>query len=108
MGLRGAPSYFQQVMTIEVLRELLYAICEIYIDDIIIFAETEIEMIERLDEVLRRLQSHNVTVNPDKCSFGMTKVEFVGHTVEKDGLHFSREKLDKVLMIDLPPPEGSN
>ena len=52
-------------------------------------------MIERLDEVLRRLQSHNVTVNPDKCSFGMTKVEFVGHTVDKDGLHFSREKLEK-------------
>jgi len=102
MGLRGAPSYFQQVMTIEVLRELLYSICEIYIDDIIIFAHTEEEMTERLDIVLRRLQEHNVTVNPEKCSFGRTNVEFVGHTVDKDGLHFSREKLDKVLMVDLP------
>ena len=102
MGLRGAPSYFQQVMTIEVLRELLYSICEIYIDDIIIFASNEEEMIERLNTVLQRLQEHNVTVNPDKCSFGITQVEFVGHTVDRDGLHFSREKLDKVLMVDLP------
>ena len=102
MGLRGAPSYFQQVMTIEVLRELLYSICEIYIDDIIIFASNEEEMIERLNTVLQRLQEHNVTVNPDKCSFGITQVEFVGHTVDRDGLHFSREKLDKVLMVELP------
>ena len=102
MGLRGAPSYFQQVTTTEVLRELLYSICEIYINDIIIFAQSEDEMITRLDTVLSRLQEHNVTVNPDKCAFGITSVEFVGHTVDKDGLHFSREKLDKVLMVELP------
>ena len=64
-------------------------------------------MVERLDKILCRLQEHNVTVNPEKCAFGITEVEFVGHTVDKDGLHFSREKLDKVLMIDLPPA-GSN
>jgi hypothetical protein len=102
MGLRGAPSYFQQVRTIEVLRELLYSICEICIDDIIIFAQSEEEMITWLDTVLRRLKEHNVTVNLDKCSFGMTSVEFVGHTIDKDYLHFSRGKLDKVLMVELP------
>ena len=102
MGLRGAPSYFQQVMAVEVLRTLLYDICEIYIDDIIIFADSEDEMARRLDIILQRLQEHNITVNPEKCAFGLESVEFVGHTVDKDGLHFSREKLDKVLMIDLP------
>ena len=85
--------------TIEVLRELPYSICEIDIDDIIIFAHTKEEMTERLDIVLRCLQEYNATVTPEKCSFEKTKVEFMGHTMDKDGLNFSREKLDKVLMV---------
>ena len=62
-------------------------------------------MTERLDIVLRHLQELNVTVNPEKCSFGRTNVEFVGHTVDRDELHFSREKLDRVLMGNLPQRE---
>ena len=99
IGLRGAPSYFQQVTTIEVLRELPYSICEIDIDDIIIVAHTKEEMTERLDIVLRCLQEYNATVTPEKCSFEKSSFEFMGHTVDKDGLNFSREKLDKVLMV---------
>ena len=101
MGLKGAPSYFQRVMQSEVLQGLMYEICELYIDDIIIFADSEDEMARRLDIILQRLQEHTLTVNPEKCAFGLESVEFVGHTVDKDGLHFSRENLDKVLMIDL-------
>ena len=73
-----------------------------YIDDIIIFASSEEDMAERLNTILQRLQEHNVTVNPVKSSFGMTQEKFVGNTVDKEGLHFLREKLDKVLMIELP------
>jgi hypothetical protein len=54
MGLKGAPSYFQHVMQSEVLHGLQYDICEIYIDDIIIFAETEGELAENLRKVLER------------------------------------------------------
>jgi hypothetical protein len=102
MGLKGAPSYFQQVMQTEVLHGLLYRICELYIDDIIIFADSEEELVQNLKAVLERLLHHNITVSPEKCSFGLTEVEFVGHTVDHEGLHFSREKLDKVLQIDRP------
>jgi hypothetical protein len=45
MGLKGAPSYFQHVMQSEVLHGLMYLICELYIDDVIIFAETEEQMV---------------------------------------------------------------
>ena len=40
MGLKGAPGYFQNVLETEVLGDLLYRICELYIDDVIIFADT--------------------------------------------------------------------
>ena len=37
MGLKGAPSYFQGVLASIVLVGLLYFICELYIDDIIVY-----------------------------------------------------------------------
>ena len=46
MGLKGAPSYFQHVMQSEVLQGLQYDICEIYIDDIIIFADSEEDLVK--------------------------------------------------------------
>jgi hypothetical protein len=36
MGLKGAPSYFQQVMATIVLAGILYYLCEIYIDDVVV------------------------------------------------------------------------
>jgi hypothetical protein len=102
MGLKGAPSYFQHVMQSEVLQGLMHTICELYIDDVIIFAESEEEMVINLNKVLQRLLDFEITVSPDKCSFGLQEIEFVGHTLDKAGLHFTREKLDKVLDIPLP------
>ena len=66
MGLKGAPSYFQHVMQSEVLQGLQYVICEIYIDDIIIFADSREELAERLNRVLERLAKHNISVSPEK------------------------------------------
>ena len=37
MGLKGAPSHFQAMMARYVLTNLIYNICDIYIDDIIIY-----------------------------------------------------------------------
>jgi len=102
MGLKGAPSYFQGVLVSTVLVGLIYSICELYIDDLIIHAQTEKEFLKRLEQVLQRLQKHKITVNPDKCFFGMSEVEYVGHTINGKGLTFSREKIDKVLQIDAP------
>jgi hypothetical protein len=102
MGLKGAPSYFQHVMQSEVLHGLMYLICELYIDDVIIFAETEEQMVINLKTVLHRLHEYRITVSPEKCSFGLEEIEFVGHTLNHEGLHFTRAKLDKVLDIQLP------
>jgi len=95
MGLKGAPGYFQNVLQTDVLRELLYKVCELYIDDIIIFADTPDNMVTNLDKVLTRLLERGIVVSPKKCEFGVTEIDFLGHTVNSQGCHFSREKLDK-------------
>jgi len=105
MGLTGAPGYFQRAMATEVLYGLLYERCELYLDDIIIFGKDEKEFLENLEMVLRRLDDHNITVNPKKCRIGLSEVEYVGHTINQNGIHFSREKLQKVIEIDRPVAE---
>jgi hypothetical protein len=102
MGLKGAPAYFQGVLAAIVLVNLLYVCCELYIDDIIIYAHTEQEFLANLEKVLQRLQKYKLIVNPDKVDIGMPEVEFVGHTVNENGMSFSREKIEKVLQIPEP------
>ncbi len=77
-----------------VLAGLLYSIVELYLDDVLVYATSEDELVERL---FKRLRQFNITFNPKKCSFGMEEVEFVGHILKTDGVHFSLEKRCKVL-----------
>ena len=64
MGLKGAPSYFQGELASTVLRGLLYHICELYIDDIIVFGNSKEEFLTNVELVPKRLTKHMLTVNP--------------------------------------------
>jgi hypothetical protein len=101
MGLKGAPSYFQREVA-SILGGLIGVVCELYLDDLIIFATTEDEFIENLNSILERLQEHNITCNPDKCKFGIDSVEYVGHVIDSEGLNFSAKKKGQVYDFPLP------
>ena len=102
MGLKGAPSHFQGILASIVLIGLIYVICELYLDDIIVHGKTKEEFLFRLEEIFKRFKKHRLIANPDKCFFGMKDVEFVGHTINEEGMSFSREKIEKVLCIPEP------
>ena len=57
MGLKGAPAYFQAALATIVLAGLIYTICELYIDNIIIYAQREDEFCERFELVLNVAES---------------------------------------------------
>ena len=101
-GLKGAPSYYQAQMA-HALEGLLYGVCELYLDDIIIHGQTEEEFATNLRDVLTRLQERGITVNPAKCRLGVPEVEYVGHVISETGLTMSDSKKQKVL--DFPLPE---
>ena len=102
MGLKGAPSYFQHAMQQMVLSDLLYTACEVYLDDIIVYGETEDEFLRNLELVFQRLEKYNITLNPEKVRIGLSSIEYVGHTIDKDGLSFSKEKIQDVWDAPLP------
>ena len=102
MGLKGAPSYFQKEMATVVLGGLIHIILELYIDDILIHGKTEEEFLLRVKQVFDRLRKYNITVNPKKCFFGTSRIEFVGHEIDEKGMRFSEEKIRKVIDFAVP------
>ena len=103
MGLTHAGNYFQHQLSPKVLNGLIHMICELYLDDCIVYGETMEDYLERLELFFERCKKHGITLNPEKCKLGLTEVEYVGHTINKYGLHFTRDKLDSVL--NFPEPD---
>jgi transposase InsO family protein len=101
-GLKGAPSYFQKVLANVVLAGLLYIICELYIDDIIVTAQTASEFLGNLRAVFDRLRKHRLVLSPRKVRIGLKSVEYTGHLINRDGITFTSTKIKSVL--DFPPP----
>ena len=96
MGPKGAPAYFQQQMQHSVFPDVSQSILEIYIDDIITWADDADSLVANLRRILERLREKNITVNPEKCKLGLSEIEDVGHEINSEGLSFSKEKLDRV------------
>ena len=102
MGLKGVPSWFQQQMSTKVFAGLLYNICEVYLDDIIVFGKTEDEFINNLTTIFERLRKFNITINPEKCRIGLSEVEYIGHVINRHGVTFSYNKKNEVLHFAKP------
>ena len=92
MGVRGGPWYPQEQMSRR-FAGLLYNILELYIDDLVVYAQTFAELLERLRKTFQRTREKNLALNPKKCYFGLRIVEYVGHTIDKGGFSFSLKKL---------------
>jgi len=84
-GITGAPSSFCRFMSI-VLRDLLWKICLCYLDDIVIFAKTPEELIERLRQVLDRLRDVGLKVKPSKCVLFQQQIKFLRHKDSRNGV----------------------
>jgi hypothetical protein len=102
MGIKQAAGYFQREMQL-ILGDLIYQGVELYIDDIIIYAETFDEYMRLTNLVLSRLKERGIVISPRKSYLGMTELEILGHTVNAEGVSFSRKKLQAVL--DFPTPK---
>ena len=97
MGVKGAAPFFQQFIAVTVLAGLVFSICENYIDDVIVHGDTEDGFIENLRKVFIRFRKYNIKLQPTKMNIGLTNIQYVGHTIDKDGIHFAPAKLDSVL-----------
>ena len=88
--LKDAGQTFQRMMD-EILSNLDFLF--VYMDDVLVASRTMAEHKEHFRELFRRLADHDLVVSPVKCQFGKTQIEFLGHTVTKDGIKPLPEKV---------------
>jgi hypothetical protein len=77
---------------------------EVYLDDLITWADNVNDLITNLKSIFDRLRKYNLTLNPEKCRFGMSEVEYVGHLINEHSITFSNDK--KSLVANFPKPEN--
>ncbi|UYV80016.1 hypothetical protein LAZ67_18001431, partial [Cordylochernes scorpioides] len=92
-GITSAPEIFQRKMT-QLLGNIEGVVC--FMDDIVVYGSSLEEHNERVRQVLKKIQEEGMTLNPEKCQFGVKTVKFLGHTVSSEGLFIDEEKLDAI------------
>ena len=81
------------------LRDLPY-VC-VYIDDILVTETDEQNHLKNLELVLQRLELAGLTLKKSKCVTAES-VEYLGHVIDKNGLHPSPSKVQTIKQV-LPP-----
>lgn len=52
-----------------------------YMDDVVVFGENEEQLEQRLRQVFQRFQNRGLTLNRNKCIFGLQQIEILGHVI---------------------------
>ena len=100
-GLTNACATFQRLVDL-VLKGLHPQLCLIYLDDVIIMADSIDALLERMELVFQRLAAANLKVKPSKCNFLQIEIKFLGHIVSGEGIAPDPKKISDV--VDWPVP----
>ena len=98
-GMRSLPSCFQKMME-TILRGLPGT--QVYLDDVIVSGRTQEEHDNRLSDVMARLAEYNVTLNKDKCHFGVRCIDFLGFSMSREGVSVNPSRVQG--LRDMKPP----
>ena len=89
-GLKNSGATFQRMMD-NILGHLSCVV--VYIEDILIFSENKHDHQQHLQTVLCVLQENELLARQDKCVFGASSVEFLGHVISAEGIQPTQNKV---------------
>jgi cleavage and polyadenylation specificity factor subunit 1 len=92
-GLRNAGQTFQRLMD-RILQDLPFVFT--YLDDILIASRSAEQHMKHLEEVFRRLQTNSLIVRLEKCEFGSSEIDFLGHRISAEGCYPRPTKIDAI------------
>jgi hypothetical protein len=101
-GLTNAPAQFQAYIN-EALTGLVDITCIVYLDDILVFSETEKEHVTHVKEVLQRLREAKLFVKLSKCEWHTQRTEYLGYIVSPEGVSIDTNRVKTVQ--DWPKPK---
>ena len=79
-GLMNAPAAFMDLMN-RVFQPYLDLFVVVFVDDILIYSQSEVEHEDHLRILLQPLRDHQLYAKFSKCKFWLAEVGFLGHVV---------------------------
>ena len=95
-GLTNAPAVFMDLMH-RVFQPYLDHFVMVFVDDILIYSQSEWGHEDHLRIVLQLLRDHQLYAKFSKCEFWLTEVRFLGHVVSASGVSVDPEKVEAVM-----------
>ncbi|KAJ1573733.1 hypothetical protein NDA15_002600 [Ustilago hordei] len=102
-GLANAPAHFQSFIN-DIFRDIIGVYVVVYLDDFLIFSDTEEVHVKHVTEVLTRLRNNRLFAKLLKCEFHTKTVEFLGYIIKPTGIEMDPEKVCTVK--EWPMPES--
>ena len=94
-GITNAPATFQRLME-RCMGGLNSLGVLVYLDDLVVYSKTLEEHEQRLEQVLDRLISYGLKLNPEKCRFVQTSIKCLGHVISAEGVQTDPDKIEAV------------
>ena len=94
-GLKNAPPTFQRYMTLVMTH--CADCCLVYMDDLLVFSTSLDEHIQHVTRVFAALEKAQLKVKLSKCVFGVTSVDFLGHTISQGLIEMDDTKKQAIL-----------
>nr|GEY04428.1 putative reverse transcriptase domain-containing protein [Tanacetum cinerariifolium] len=94
-GLTNAPTVFMDLMN-RVCKPYLEKFVIMYIDDILIYSRSEEEHEAHLKTILDLLKDEKLYAKFSKCKIWLKEVQFLGHVVNREGIHVDPSKVESV------------
>jgi hypothetical protein len=95
-GLTNAPAYFMNLMN-KVFMEYLDRFVVVFIDDILIYSQSDSDHEEHLRLVLQKLRDNQLYAKISKCEFWIGEVPFLGHIISNGGISVDPAKVNEIM-----------
>lgn len=102
-GLTNAPATFMRTMN-HIFRDYLDRFVVVFLDDILVYSRNPEEHCQHLQTVFKLLADNRLFINRDKSVFFQPRVEYLGHIIDRDGLHVDPRKVQAI--NDWPIPQN--
>lgn len=95
-GISSAPEIFQRKMqqTLQGLEGV-----QVFMDDILVYVSSLEQHDSCLEQVLKRVESAGLILNPEKCTFRQSQLRFLGHLINETVVRPDPEKVEVIRQL---------
>ena len=98
-GLRNSAQCFQRFIN-RVTSDFDFVF--VYLDDVLIFSPDHDTHLTHLRKLLERFSEYSLIINLDKCKFGVSSLNYLGHHIDATGIKPIADKVQAI--VNFPKP----